>query len=549
MNDLQTPIDLSKEFNKHGMMITPSVAEEIIDSSLSTTKIINKIIDEYDEGDILEEDKINSIINKLNNEKEQENKKENSKEQKVNKNKNNLKNKKFIDPKKALNKINKTFEEKKKNKIENRKETLNERYPELYDKLFNRKFPPCVKRNNNDPEYTISNDISGNSRGKGDYKDYKSLFKYRNDTLLDIIKERVNTYTVKELNNITGTEDVTVSGLVWNKFTSNSGNYVLELEDSNISDNILIVFTDDNIKPTFEKVILDELVAVSGTYDEDRGIMYGDEILFPEIPRKRNRNKPNRFVQGAFISDIHIGSEDFYPNYWNKFVDWVRTTESIEYIFVAGDAVEGIGVYPNQDEELEVTDIYDQYALTGKMFEYLPDDVQIFLSVGNHDSVRLAEPQPKLDEKFTKYFSDNVEFVGNPAIVTVENIDILLYHGMSINALDEAIPGVSMNNPEEIMKIMLEKRHLAPLYGKNVRLAPEEEDYLIIDDVPDILHTGHVHKYGHDKYNNVAMVNTATWQGQTDFQKSKGVEPDVGYFSTIDFSNLKITKHNINNKN
>jgi len=47
--------------------------------------------------------------------------------------------------------------------------------------------------------------------------------------------------------------------------------------------------------------------------------------------------------------------------------------------------------------------------------------------------------------------------------------------------------------------------------------------------VPDVLHTGHVHTFGMNKYNGVMMVNTGCWQYQTDFQRKLNVEPDVGY--------------------
>jgi len=43
---------------------------------------------------------------------------------------------------------------------------------------------------------------------------------------------------------------------------------------------------------------------------------------------------------------------------------------------------------------------------------------------------------------------------------------------------------------------LLKKRHVAPQYGAHTRLAPEDRDYLVMEDVPDVFHTGHVHKLG-----------------------------------------------------
>ncbi len=75
---------------------------------------------------------------------------------------------------------------------------------------------------------------------------------------------------------------------------------------------------------------------------------------------------------------------------------------------------------------------------------------------------------------------------------------------------------------------LLKKRHVAPQFGGHTRLAPEERDYLVIEDVPDIFHTGHVHKLGFGKYHNVLAINSGCWQAQTDFQKSVNIDPDAG---------------------
>ena len=80
---------------------------------------------------------------------------------------------------------------------------------------------------------------------------------------------------------------------------------------------------------------------------------------------------------------------------------------------------------------------------------------------------------------------------------------------------------------------MLRKRHLAPVYGEKTPLASELEDYLVIDEVPDILHTGHVHVNRYKKYNGVHLINSGTWQTQTDFQKIKNIDPTPAQVSVI----------------
>lgn len=461
-----------------------------------------------------------------------------------------------IDPYEALESIESgTAETEDIEDVLNRKEAIEKKYPDMYDEMFNRELPDAKPRINVEEDYEIKGDITGKSRGKGEFDDFKSLFTDRYEKMVELLSKR--TGGLHKVSNINarrhGGESMTVVGLVWSKFVSKNGNYFIDLEDPKTNDLLRIGWTSDEIKDVFEQVVEDEVVAIRGNLADDGDIVWGDSevrrgrppIMFPDVPRKSNTNKPNKPVKAAMISDIHVGADEFYPSYWNDFVDWIRESPDIKYLFVAGDIVEGIGVYPDQRDELRILDIYDQYAMTAKMFDQIPDDVKIFISVGNHDSVRLAEPQPTLGEKFTRFYDDDIEFVGNPVTVDVNGVNIQMYHGMSLYALSESVPGLDAEDPIPIMELMLKKRHVAPVYGKNVRLAPEQKDYLVIEHPPDVLHCGHVHKYGQGSYNGVKMINTATWQGQTAFQKSKGIEPDPGYWSVVDLSTKDVEKYTV----
>ncbi len=589
---------ISKILSKNGLMIKPNAANYIINSSnteeivdyLSNNSNITSTInldyikdieekidesntdesntdesntdesntdesntDESNTDESISDSELNKLLDSKSNRKSRE--KEFNETQKESESK--VINSEFLNPKEALSQLEESIQEEK--TIEEkgeRKELLSSRYPEWYNTMFNRELPDIEPRVGVTQEYTVEGDITGNSRGTGEFEDFRQIFKDRHERLTKLLNKRAGAkaYTVHELKkaNKNG-KNIVVTGLVWDTFVSNNGNYFVELEDPKTNETLRTVFTDEKMKDLFEKIVPDEAIAIRGTLSDDGGIVFGDSeirkgrppIMFPDIPRKNKHKGPNETTHAALISDVHVGADEFYPEYWNQFVDWVRKTPTVEYVIVAGDLVEGIGVFPNQDEELTIVDIYDQYAMTAKMFEQLPDDVQIIASVGNHDTVRLAEPQPTLAEEFTKYFPENVDFVGNPVNLNIDGSNILVYHGMSINALAEVVPGVSAGNPTEVMKLMLEKRHVAPIYGKNVRLAGEQEDYLVIDTIPDLLHCGHVHKYGQDKYNGVKIVNTATWQGQTSFQKSKGIEPDVGYWATVDLLDMKVEKHTV----
>ena len=171
--------------------------------------------------------------------------------------------------------------------------------------------------------------------------------------------------------------------------------------------------------------------------------------------------------KAVFISDIHVGSNTFLPDAWEKFSQWMRERKDIGYLLIAGDVVDGIGVYPDQDKELEIKTIYEQYDRVGELLAALPERLKIILSPGNHDAVRGAEPQPALPEEFRGKFPSNVTFVENPAVVNIQSVNVLMYHGRSIDDLIKFLPGASYEHPGSIMEAMLKRRHLGPIYVEN----------------------------------------------------------------------------------
>jgi DNA polymerase II small subunit len=90
-----------------------------------------------------------------------------------------------------------------------------------------------------------------------------------------------------------------------------------------------------------------------------------------------------------------------------------------------------------------------------------------------------------------------------------------------------------------MMEEMLRRRHLALTYGKRVPLAAEKIDRLIIDPVPEVLHTGHIHTSGITSYRGVLGINAGAWQSQTAFQKQMNINPTPCRAVTLDLSTLQ----------
>jgi DNA polymerase II small subunit len=208
----------------------------------------------------------------------------------------------------------------------------------------------------------------------------------------------------------------------------------------------------------------------------------------------------------------------------------------VKYVVLAGDVVDGVGVYPNHIKELSVPDIYKQYAMFDDFVERLPEYIQVIIVPGNHDAVRRAEPMPAIDKDFVH---TDVISLGNPATVSIEGIKHVLYHGTSLDSLIANIPHATYTHPEKVMVEYLRHRHLSPIYGTNL-IVPQHTDYLVLEEEPDVLHCGHVHKNGYGLYRNTLLVNSGTFQDRTEFQIKQGHVPTPGMVPVYELKHARL---------
>ena len=84
---------------------------------------------------------------------------------------------------------------------------------------------------------------------------------------------------------------------------------------------------------------------------------------------------------------------------FRKKVDQHKINEKIfsPEVRVVGDNVDGVGVYPKQEKELEIKDIKEQYRKLAEFLGGIRNSITIIMCPGGlHDAVRLIEPQPKI---------------------------------------------------------------------------------------------------------------------------------------------------------
>ncbi len=388
-------------------------------------------------------------------------------------------------------------------------------------------FKPLAKEYDSNFEVVSKSDVSGNSRSTGTVEDFVSYFNDRFKRTEKMLRERTGSQPTVKSTHIKGHEGdkVRFIGMVSEKSITRKGNLMVMMEDEH--DVVRVIFSqNDKVHEHGVRLIPDEVVAVDGKIFKD--MIIANEVTWPDVSVVRDQKFTENDVAIAYLSDLHFGSNTFMEKEFGKFVSWLNGNEGetelagkVKYIIIAGDLVDGIGIYPNQEDELIVNDIYKQYEMFDRWAGEIPDYIEIIAGPGNHDAVRRAEPQPIIPEEM---IHSRVTRIGSPAHVKIEGLKHLVYHGTSLDSIIAAIAGLDYAHPGTAMLELLKRRHLSPIYGENL-IVPEGTDYMVIDEEPDILHMGHIHKNACTQYRGTMLVNSGTFQAQTDFQLRMGHIP------------------------
>ena len=289
---------------------------------------------------------------------------------------------------------------------------------------------------------------------------------------------------------------------------------------------------DKSILNKIRQLALDEIVCFYITKNQENSFIVKN-IIWPDVPERRPKGA-NIPVCAALLSDVHIGSKTFLDEEFQRMILWINgelgnsrqreLSGRIKYITIAGDLVDGIGVYPKQENELRITNIYSQYEKFAQLMQQIPEHIEVIIIPGNHDAVRQAMPQPALSRKYLEPILEAgcVVSLGNPATVNLHGVSFLLYHGRSLEDIIGTVPEMSYQTPEKAMEYLLKIRHLAPIYGNKTMISPEKKDHLVITEAPDVFHAGHIHVMRNTVYRGVTIVNSGAWQSQTEFQKRWG---------------------------
>jgi DNA polymerase II small subunit len=397
-------------------------------------------------------------------------------------------------------------------------------------------------------------------------QDFVAYFTNRYKALEKILRNRKGLDGLTSISRLKGKKDretVSIIGMVVDISITKNENIILTVEDLTGDISVLI---NKNKKELFEKgkeIVEDEVIGINGV--SGNNIVFVNEVIFPDVPRKELKKSPEE-TYAAFIGDTHVGSKYFLEKGFMKFIKWIKgeigderqkeIVSKIRYLFILGDIIDGVGIYPTQEDDLNIPDIYKQYEKFVYFIEMIPKDITIIICAGNHDAMRISEPQPAIYEEFSEklYKMRNVVLVSNPSVVNIASsqsfpgFDVLIYHGYSFPYFADNVESIRLSGglkrADLLMKFLLQKRHLAPTHTSTLYIPDKNKDNLVIEKTPDFFVTGHIHRVSASTYNNITLLNCSSWLSQTDYQEKVGLEPQPGrvILSNLQTRDIKVLK-------
>jgi len=409
---------------------------------------------------------------------------------------------------------------------------------------------PALEKINHELDYEIVYSYE-TIHHKYTVKDFAQIFRSRYKFLEKMIRQHPNMKNLVSINRLRikkERENVSVIGVISDIAETRNGNLIITLEDLTGEIKVLIGNKKEDLFKKGKELTFDEVIGIVGVSGDN--IIFSDEIVWPDIPTTNEMKKSDKDEYAIFLSDIHVGSDNFLEDEFKKFLKWVsgkagnesqkEIASKVKYIFIAGDLIDGIGIYPGQEKELTITDTKGQYDKFIELIKEIPSNKRIFICPGNHDAVHLAEPQVVFYKEYTEdlYNMPNVTLVSNPSMVNIaktkdfSGFNILMYHGFSFDYYVANVDAIRNNGGYEradlIMNFLLKRRHLAPAFKSTPYLPAYDEDPLLIKKIPDFLITGHIHYSAVANYKGITTICGSCWQAKTKFQEKLGHNPEPG---------------------
>ncbi len=406
---------------------------------------------------------------------------------------------------------------------------------------------------------------------KWNVQDFVKHFKKRYEQIGSILRTRKELQSITSINRLIGKrerERVSLIGLVNDKNETKNKHISLKMEDPTGMIDVWINANNRELIEQAKEIVLDECIGIVG--QTSNGRIFAEKLFFPDIPLHKELKKGPKEEYVVFVGDIEVGAKLFMQQEFEHLIMWLNgklgneeqkhTASKVSYVVLIGDLVHGAGVYPNQhlDQKEGFIDVQKQYDELARYIKMIPEHIQILMIGGNHDIGRLQEPQLPLYKDIAKklYELPNVTITSNPSMVNIAQtkdfpgFDLLLYHGYSLIYYSDTIQPIREKGgqacSDDIMKVLLKKRHLAPSHGSNTYVPDPDEDPMVIDKIPDIFVTGHIHRIAHDTYNGVTILNCGAWNSLSDEQIRRGLQAEPAKLPMLNLKNRQLKIMNFN---
>ncbi len=404
------------------------------------------------------------------------------------------------------------------------------------------------------PKLIVKMDIPESD--KPNIETFQQLFLNRYEQLSTILKNNIKEQTPLLKQNLTKEQipkDINgiLIGMVQDTRVLTTNKFVIQLE--NPKSEILtrcVMVQDSESFPGYRDILRDSVVGIIGVLPKNfQGgyitAFWGKDIIRPSFQQKEFRATTDSH-KILFVSDIHFGSQNFVRSVFAKLIKFLtlndldsqfqKLASEISTLMIVGDLVEGVGLFPDQRSAILYHSLQTQYEGLSVLLRDIPKNINIIVIPGEHDATQIPNPQPAIDKKIAKTLLElpNLKSFGNPIRISIENMSILAFHGQKNEVLFEKHFHLDPINPIIGIQHLLEYRHLYPEYGSFNPIAPYKRDYLVIDEIPDVVVSGHFHQAHFNEYKGVKIITCGSFQRE-DHKRSKDIiNTYLGVFPVLD---------------
>ena len=237
--------------------------------------------------------------------------------------------------------------------------------------------------------------------------------------------------------------------------------------------------------------------------DNHRVFLSQDHIFDPE-PVKRLALKEIKF---GIASDLHFASKAVQITALNLYCETCKQL-GIKHIFVPGDVVAGIKVYPGQ--------VYDLYAHSAEeqaesVLANLPAGFTWYIMGGNHDYSFMKRGGHNIINAIAAQRDDIVACGFDAADIEImENVHLRMWHpkgGVPYSLSYRVQKGIEQIAMEELMNV-----------SEGAKARPTIK----------FVAAGHLHTQFQGTFGDILGFQSGTFEGRTDFLKRLGLVPAIG---------------------